>query len=456
MIINKLIKNYVLIVIGFLMASCDDEDESPLQIPEETFIINQFIQEEMEFWYFWEDQIPDGLDPRVEPDSRQFFQDMLFEEDRFSIITDDAAALNDFFEGTATDFGWSLTAASISGSDDIVGFIDYVIPNTPAYDAGITRGDVIRTVNGQTPDIDNFGSLLFGNFTSATFGIAEFRNGLLQDVDRELTLTSEIITENPVFLDTVYNIDNTNIGYLVYNGFRSNFENEILAALTELQARNISELIIDLRYNSGGSLETSRKIASTIAPFSNVQNNSIYSQNLWNDLVTQAIIDQEGEESDNLLTRLSDQGFNFNLSRVFFITQFKTASASEQLINNLKPYMDVTIIGGTTVGKAEGSITREDPENHTWAIQPIVLKAANANGETNFEEGFIPDFPVQDDFEHRLGTIDEANLSLALDVIAGIGPARIGHKEKYQISPGARQMVSGQLSVDRPLINIDR
>ena len=109
------------------------------------------------------------------------------------------------------------------------------------------------------------------------------------------------------------------------------------------------------------------------------------------------------------------------MSRLYVLSTKKTASASELLINGLRPYYDVVVIGETTNGKYTGSITLHDADkSYNWAIQPIVLKTANVNYETDFRDGFIPDYLVIDDLFTPLGDIQESMFSAAVSLITGI------------------------------------
>jgi hypothetical protein len=117
-----------------------------------------------------------------------------------------------------------------------------------------------------------------------------------------------------------------------------------------------------------------------------------------------------------------------NLPRVYFLTTGGTASASESLITGLYPYTEVIQIGTETYGKCYGSITVDDweePKRHNWAMQPIVLKYSNAEGYTDFVEGLVPDYFVQEYLLELVpfGSLDDPMLSKALEDMTGVAPA---------------------------------
>ena len=117
-----------------------------------------------------------------------------------------------------------------------------------------------------------------------------------------------------------------------------------------------------------------------------------------------------------------------NLSRVYILTTRSSASASELIINCLKPYINVVQIGTTTYGKYQASVTLYDSENfsnqnvnrsHSYALQPLVLKTLNVNGVTDYYNGINPDY----EYEERafdmgqVGDLSEPMLNFTLDII---------------------------------------
>jgi hypothetical protein len=160
-----------------------------------------------------------------------------------------------------------------------------------------------------------------------------------------------------------------------------------------------------------------------IAPKNVTDNNEIYSRLLWNDFINDYFLEEEGEESDNLISRFITPEVSLDLQKVYILVTSTTASASEMVINCLSPYMDVTIIGPeNTTGKYVGSITvrAEETDYDNWAMQPIVLKTANVNGISDYSNGFAPEYLIKDDFNAALGTLEEDMLATAVELITGI------------------------------------
>jgi C-terminal processing protease CtpA/Prc len=137
--------------------------------------------------------------------------------------------------------------------------------------------------------------------------------------------------------------------------------------------------------------------------------------------MTSVIIAQEGANSEYLVTKFPLTSVNLNLSRLVVLTSEGTASASEALINGLSPYMEVITIGATTHGKYTGALPIYDENSviNKWLIYLVVNKIANADGNTDFINGFTPDYPVDDNFITPLGDVTEPLLAKAIEVITG-------------------------------------
>ncbi|HRJ30805.1 MAG TPA: S41 family peptidase, partial [Cyclobacteriaceae bacterium] len=203
------------------------------------------------------------------------------------------------------------------------------------------------------------------------------------------------------------------------------FNNQMDQIFTEFQSAGITDLILDLRFNSGGSESATINLASLIGK--GINNNSIFAKREYNDQVEDAIIKEPTLGPGFLVSKFitKTQNVGASLSNVYVITGSRTASASELLINGLKPFMEVKIVGDTTVGKNMGSITITDDTNrkNKWGMQPIVVKSYNSLDQSDYSNGFIPDIADKDNdlVLLPLGDVNERLLNLALEDIVG-GP----------------------------------
>ena len=247
---------------------------------------------------------------------------------------------------------------------------------------------------------------------------------------------AQVIQEDPLFLDSVYVRGNSRIAYLVYNQFvhapngskEPLYNQKMDKIFAKFKAANANELVLDLRYNSGGTSTASTNLASLIAK--GASSSKIFVKREWNATASPNLEKQYGK--DFFFDYFTDKAENLgnNLTRVFILTSTRSASASELVINGLKPYMSVFLIGDKTTGKNVGSITlRDDKKRHNWGLQPIVAKNFNSEGKSDFTAGFSPNVEVKELLAQpvqNLGDTRDLLLNEALFQITGTRTMRRG------------------------------
>jgi C-terminal processing protease CtpA/Prc len=466
--------NLILILVLFF-TSCSDDDPIPNPDPEEipeADEVNKFIWEGLATYYYWVDNVPnlvntefnneDSLNAFLNTynDPEELFYDLLYQYgtvDKWSFIVDNSQEIDNWLTGISESMGYDFMLGYIGASDDLFGFVRYVLKGSPADLAGIKRGDFFLTVDGTQLTVSNYQELLFTK-TSYTLGMADIENNYISENGKEYAMTAVELQENPILLDTVYNIDGISVGYLVYNGFTSAYDKtlgnsyDILLnnTIADFKSQGINKLILDLRYNGGGSVLTSMYLASMIY---GTNTNQVFAEYNYNNLVQDYYMNEYGEDyfnfyftdviydekwdiedaNGNILQTVSTPETpitSLNLDELYVITSSNTASASELLINGLAPYITVKQIGTNTTGKNVGSITIRDyideegnvNPNHDWAMQPIILKIANSAGYSEYVQGLPADIEAEEDFLELLpfGDTDETLLKVALDDIRGI------------------------------------
>ncbi|RRA98591.1 S41 family peptidase [Larkinella rosea] len=424
---------------GFWMTACTKDPsvtpQSPISSSPSTATqsVDGWILENMRAVYYWNDKIPAKPDTTLAPED--FFYSLLYdytnkantERDRFSWIQESADELKSSLSGeektTGLEVKYYLRA---SGSTDVIMKVLYVLPGSPAAKAGLKRGNIITSVNGQKLTTSNYASLV-NDPTTFNYGLAKVESGKIVDTDAVKTVTAEVFQQNPVYLDSVYTIGSKKIGYLVYNQFipgpngstATTYDQKLEQVFSKFKAQGVNELVLDLRYNPGGYVSSSVKLASMIAK--GVDNTKTYYRMEYNKDVMAELKTQN--KTDELTTRFQakSQNIGANLSRVYVLTTGGTASASELIINGLKPFMPVITIGETTYGKNVGSITISDETGKIkWGMQPIVFKSFNAQNESNYSTGFVPTIAKSEPLDvKQLGDIEETYLSTALAQITG-------------------------------------
>lgn len=408
-----------------VLHACKDKDS----VEADKSYVNRWIYDNMEFWYYWNTQIPSSPNRSLEPPD--FFASLLSSEDRFSWIQDDYEELIKSLQGITKEAGYEYKLYRKQGTNNVFMQVMYVKPGSPASTVDLLRGDIIEKVNGIQMTLDNYRSVIELISENHTISYKRYNGSSFQDKP-DAALTTVEFSENPNFYHTVITLGGKKIGYYIYNFFANGpsgtsqtFNNQMDQIFTEFQSAGITDLILDLRFNSGGSESATINLASLIGK--GINNNSIFAKREYNDQVEDAIIKEPTLGPGFLVSKFITKAQNVgaSLSNVYVITGSRTASASELLINGLKPFMEVKIVGDTTVGKNMGSITITDDTNrkNKWGMQPIVVKSYNSLDQSDYSNGFIPDIADKDNdlVLLPLGDVNERLLNLALEDIVG-GP----------------------------------
>jgi len=287
-----------------------------------------------------------------------------------------------------------------------------VEPNSPAAAAHIQRGWKIASINGggtniSTSNADNIvDKVYYSSNTSFTFVKPD-------GTSVDITLNAAHYTQQPVYMDEVYTVNGRSVGYLVFNSFlgdTNRIYSDFQRVFSKFASAGISELIVDLRYNGGGYVSVQEKLADYLAPYS--ANGGLMFKETYNDK-------HSNMNSSAYFHKLG----SLNLSKVYFIVTKSTASASELLINNLKPYMDVRLVGpSSTHGKPVGFFPVPVGD---WYIFPVSFKSTNKNGEGNYFGGIPVNYSAQDGLDHDWGQ-GESCLSAVLNGIGNGTMSRMG------------------------------
>ncbi len=428
----------IVLLIG--LQSCEDMDDK-LSVPGKLQIQN-FIWKGLNLYYLWQPDVTDLADDRFasQSDLNTFLEtqgspENLFEHlkvdssiDRFSIMVSDYSVLENLFQGVSKSNGLEFGLKYVPGSSTkVFGWVRYVIPNSDASTKDIQRGDIFYGVNGTELTTSNYQSLL--SLESYTLNMAGFDNSTIIPNGNSVTLTKTQLTENPVLIKNVFDIGGKKIAYLMYNAFTSNFDLELNDAFSEFKTQNAEELILDLRYNGGGSVATATYLASMITGQFNGQ---LFAKQQWNPKI-QSYFEEEDPEiiNNNFSNSIGGTSINsLNLSKVYIITTQSSASASELVINGLKSYIDVVQIGTVTTGKNAGSITLYDSPNftrsgrstaHKYAMQPLTFKIVNKDGFGDYQNGLQPNIELAEDLTdlNQLGNPSEPLLATVIGTITG-------------------------------------
>lgn len=418
-------KNISLAILTFfIVISCDDDHS--VSIDKETLATNEWIIENMEQYYYWNDKLPDNVNYKGESDSEEYFYKLIYsDEDKWSWITDDYASLSSEYAGTPVTMGYNPAFYRLTKeSNDIFIVVKYVYPGSAAEIAGLERGDIILSINNTGLNTTNYYTLYSGTEYSVELGTIS--NNTKSYSGESIELTAATTTTNPAIYSDVFELNGTKIGYLVYVEFVSGdndmFLTELETIFSNFKSEGISDLIVDLRYNPGGEINAAAYLASEIAPAVNVTNQDVLVNLYYNDELQSYFEYYKNQYPENLSYTFNNKVTqNADLDRIYFLTTSKTASASELLITGLEPYMDVVHIGEATFGKYMGAWIIPD-DNEEWAIIPIVTKYANINGYTDFVKGLTPDYIIYDNLLSAVpfGDTSDPMVAKAINLITGI------------------------------------
>lgn len=414
--------------------------------------VNDWIFEEMNIYYLWNKKIPKNPNFDLRPE--KFFGSLLNkydpvsnpDGDRFSWIQEDYTDLLGSLSGVSSDeIGFEYTFVRTPDPNQYYAIVTYPKIGSDAYHKGIDRGRFITAVDGKNITPTNYRNIFSGT-GSKSLTMADFvYNSSTNKYD--LTSSGNVsvkmeknFAEKPIQKDSVYTINGKKIGYLVYNFFATDkgdkshdYDKLLMNTLSEIKAKGATEFILDLRYNGGGAVSSAIALASALVKERST--NNVLVKGEYNDLVHAAFKKQYGADYniDYFIDKIEYDKKEIavpalNLPRLYVLVTRGSASASELVINGLKPYMDVVLIGETTYGKNVGSISiyeKDDPKNK-WGMQPIIVKYYNSAGFSDFTAGFIPNIEI-DEFnalELRLvkfGDTEDPLLGRALNEITGGG-----------------------------------
>ena len=385
---------FILLGVFILLNTSCNKDRNTKPLADEDSIY-YFINEIMHSWYYWYKEVPD-INYLQFNEPAELLDALVYKPiDKWSFV-ERAEVIDAWFgEGITFGFGFQMRYDP-DGNLRVL----YVYDNTDAYNSGIRKGFIVQSINGTPVSLFNDFDTFFDD-SPATFSF-EFR-----DYDNQLlsvSLEKSEVTQNAVFYENTFDVMGHNTGYLVYDSFLEYSWEELEAALNFFKENNIEELVIDLRYNQGGSILNAIRLIDALVPPENV-GHTMFSYT-HNDLAAPYYDTTINIEASEL---------NLDLERVFFLTTRFSASASELVMNSLAPYMDVFLIGTPTTGKPMGMYRFDF---HEWYLYPVTTKLVNANGYGDFFDGLPVDFEAGEGLDKDWGDFTDPCLSQAIHYIS--------------------------------------
>jgi carboxyl-terminal processing protease len=447
---KKFIPFFILLLLLLITAQACQKDQDDTIVGSSSSIANlevqNFIWKGLNQYYLWQTDVANLADNRFANQAAldafltnyKVPQD-LFDAlrvsptiDRFSWMVDDYVTLEQSLQGISknngVEFGLSYKPNSTT---EVFGYVRYIIPGSDASTKDIRRGEIFTAVNGTPLTTTNYQSLLFGTNDNYTLNMADYNGTTFSSNGKTVQLTKTTLSENPILIKNVITVGTKKIGYLMYNGFYADFDSQLNAAFGDFKTQGITDLVLDLRYNSGGSVRTATYLASMIT---GQFTGKVFAKQQWNTKINSYFETNDPNGLRNFFTdKIGSTPINsVNMSKVYILTTKSSASASELVINGLKPHINVVQIGDVTTGKNVGSVTLYDSPDfsatnrnpkHKYAMQPIVLKIVNSDGFGDYFNGLTPTHELKETISTFgvLGDVNEPLLKLAIAKITGTG-----------------------------------
>lgn len=409
--------------------------------------------------YYWNERLPsyDIFKPRSRTDNNAVLDAIIALPgtpiDKYSFLDDGSVSTQ--LGGVSGDYGFSVFYHDTDGdpntpTEDLR--IKYVSPNSPAAAQGLKRGYRITKLNGRTDlstdpaksNISFVGNAIFGDAASVSLTVLK-PDGSTQD----LTVSRGSYSNNPIFTTKVIQVGAKKVGYIVFNTFTTNSRTALEAEIGKFQSAGVTELIIDLRYNGGGSVATADVFTNLIAP--TAFNGKVMYTTFWTKKMQDIILSIQARRASILANlplldangktevftggvngkyatyadidyRPTEDAGNVELfskigaaefKKIYFLVLSGTASASELLINNLKGVMpaDVKLIGRQTYGKPVGFFAIRIDKLDLYIPQ---FETKNNKNEGGYFTGMPVDYSIADDVTKDFGDPTEKLLAAAL------------------------------------------
>lgn len=345
--------------------------------------IDSLMREE----YLWYKDIPSSENLNYFSEPATFLNSLL------SSLDDGYSRIDSLYDVPETGYGFDYTLYSIADNDTAYNaLVTYIIPGSPAEDAGLKRGEWIMMVDNEYITKKNetiltegtAKKLLVGTYGETTDEEGETVGFVKADRETQLPATCDV-QDKDIPVCQVLEQNGKHIGYMLYNTFSPDNADEVKQYAQQFKDSNVSDVVLDLRYNAGGDMESVELMAAILAPANQMGN-----------ALAQLKYSDKKSTKDRTLTldeSLLQGTANLGLKRLYVLTSTTTAGASEMLINCLKPYMDVFIVGE----KTKGQTVATEPfcsQKHSYCLRPVVCEVFNAQGTSDYASGFTPDEQV--------------------------------------------------------------
>ena len=435
-------KNIINLLVLFAMIttiSCQNDDAANVVYQQGTNeFTNQWMYGQMKKYYYWNETMPGLGDLSLNP--KEYFASLLHTGDRFSYALHPAKA-ETFPQSMRSRYGFDISFIEFQGQ--VYGAVLYTLSGSPAQNYGLQRGDLIKSINGIIFNRQNYPGLYSDlvNSEQAMLLTVKYNHELGFTEARQVNILRGLTFGQPIVSKVI--VSGTNkVGYIQIPHFDIGLAQSLIQVFSGFKSQSVNTIVVDLRYNGGGDVSSATALSIILAP--NIQADDLFitfkgNKNGGN--ISQSFV-QALQMNENNVSFAALRAAHPSLRKLYVLCGSHTASASEIIINNLKPFMEVIAIGEKTIGKDVAGFPVEDdriPGQQGWTLYPSIYKLFNANNEGNYSGGIDPSIEVDElrDAEiFALGDVREVVLNRALNVISGNG--RIMQPRTTLVLPGTR------------------
>ncbi len=447
----------------------------------------EFLRKQyMDVFYYWNEEVKDrnATYKPYDYEIYDYFDKLLYAKDHWSWMCDKEYYISSETGVKTGTWGISLDQA-IEYYHDYGLRVRYIYPGSPMERFGVTRGAVLTRVAGYnvedddegftTEKLKHFKENYYKSPQTFTFRLVDGRDtSFTASMASSLATRTALVTR--VFQPGEFPGLKEPVGYFLYLSFRNNFLDDVHQAMQTFHSAGVRKVIIDLRYNGGGDSKASQLLVDYLAPRSAdgqiyvVRHHNEYLRTYKKDSPysdennTETIIpssktayDQDDNEGRAYWDKVSPN--RIDPEAIYVITGEGTASASEMVINGLRPYMGdkLQMVGDTTYGKPNGMYVLMYPGSNSdydayqagdftklqWVFLPICFFNQNSKGESIPVDGLLPDHYRPDDLYHDFGVEEDLVKACLTRIVSGTYPplsasGRRGVKSKAPDKPGCR------------------
>lgn len=419
----KYILKLMLFLTLTISVSCQSDDTPKIYEEGTNEYINQWMYQQMKKYYYWSNTIPGQGDLSSYP--KEYFAQLLQHDDPFSYAIHPSIAQT-FPKRMKGLYGFDISFVVHQGV--VYGVVLYVLSDSPAYNSGIKRGMLIKAINGTVLNQENYEGL-YNDLVDNEQGqleVVEYSAETGFSTPRQVNIFQGFTFSQPI-LHRVIDKGENKVGYIEISHFDSGMAQSLLEIFLEFKNQSVNNVVVDLRYNGGGDVSSAAALSIILAPVIQAGDLFITFKGNKNGGNVSQSFQEALEMNESQLSFQELRNAHFPIEKLYILCGSHTASASEIIINNLKPYMEVVTIGEKTVGKDVAGFAIEDNRisgELGWVLYPAIYKLYNADNEGNYSTGITPTIELDELSGLQifpLGDPNESLLQMALNTISGNG-----------------------------------